>query len=87
LIFEDDQAQDNTTAVLLEEISKIYQYKIWKLHRVPRKILSDRRPQFASKFIEDLTKVLRTKRILSIVYHSQIDGQTERINQEVKVFS
>jgi len=33
-----------TTAVSSEEISNIYQYKIWKLHGVPRKILSDRRP-------------------------------------------
>jgi len=36
--------------------------------------------------MEDLTKVLKTKMILSMVYHPQINSQTERINQEIKVF-
>jgi len=47
--------------VLLEEIAKIYRDEIWKLHRILRAILSDRGPQFALRFIEDLTKVLGTK--------------------------
>jgi len=32
------------TNILLEEIAKIYWNKIWKLHGIPRKILSNRRP-------------------------------------------
>jgi len=60
-----------------EEIAKIYRNKIWKLHGVPRTILSDRGPQFTLKFIEDLTKALETKRMLSIAYHPQMNGQTE----------
>jgi len=47
--------------VSLEEIAKIYRDEIWKLHRIPRAILSDREPQFASRFIKDLTKALETK--------------------------
>ena len=35
------------------------------------------RLQFALKFIEDLIKVLRIKKILSMAYYSQIDSQTE----------
>ncbi len=31
-------------------------------------------------------KPLRTKRILSIAYHPQTDGQTEQINQEIGTF-
>jgi len=75
-----------TTDIFLEGIAKIYRDEIWKLYRVPRKILSDREPQFASKFIKELTKALRTKRMLSMVYHPQIDGQIERINQEIETF-
>ena len=64
-------------AISLEDIAKIYKDKIWKLHRVLQKVLSDREPQFTSKFIEDLTKVLETKQTLFMAYHPQTDGQTE----------
>ena len=69
-----------TIDISSEGIAKIYRNKIWKIHGVLRKILSDRGPQFVSRFIKELTKALETKRILSTAYHSQTDGQTERIN-------
>ena len=46
------------TNISSEGIVKIYRDNIWKLHGIPRKILSDRGPQFASKFMEEFTKVL-----------------------------
>jgi len=70
----------------LEEIAKIYRDEIWKLHRIPRKILSNREPQFLFRFIEELMKALETKRMLSTAYHSQTNGQIERINQEIGTF-
>ena len=75
-----------TMNVSLEGIAKIYRDNIWKLHGIPRKILSDWGPQFASKFMEEFTKALGTKRQLSMAYHPQTDGQTERINQEIGTF-
>ena len=75
-----------TTNIASEGIAKIYRDEIWKLHRIPKNILSDRGPQFASRFMEELTKVLKMKRMLSIVYHPQSDRQTERINQEIEMF-
>ena len=69
-----------TTNISLEGIAKIYSNKIWKIHSILRKILSNRGLQFALRFIEELTKALETKRMISIVYHSQTNGQTERIN-------
>ena len=69
-----------TTNVSSEGIAKIYRDNIWKLHRIPRKILSDRRPQFTSKFMEKFTRALGTKRQLSTVYYPQTDSQMERIN-------
>ena len=74
------------TNISLEGIVKIYRDNIWKLHGVLRKILSDRGPQFISKFMEEFTKALGTKRQLSMAYHPQTDGQTERINQETETF-
>ena len=44
-----------------EGITKIYRDNIWKLHGVPKKILSDRGPQFALNFIKEFTKALGTK--------------------------
>jgi len=75
-----------TTNVSSEGIAKIYRDEIWKLYGIPRKILSDRGLQFTSKFMEELTKALGTKRQLSMAYHPQTDGQTERINQEIGTF-
>ena len=70
----------------MEGITKIYKDNIWKLHGVPKKILSDRGPQFALKFIKEFIKALEIKRQLLTVYHPQTDGQTERINQEIGTF-
>jgi len=55
------QLKATTTNVSSEEIVKIYYNKIWKLHGIPRTILSDKESQFISRFIKDLMKVLRTK--------------------------
>ena len=75
-----------TMSISSKEIAKIYRNNIQKLHGVPRKILSNWGPQFASKFMEELTKVLGMMRQLSMAYHPQTDGQTERINQEIGMF-
>ena len=75
-----------TTNISSEGLAKIYRDDIWKLHGVPRKILSNRGPQFASKFMEEFIKALGTKKQLSMAYHSQTDGQMERINQEIGMF-
>ena len=74
------------TNILSEEIVRIYRDKIWELYEILKKILSNREPQFASRFIEEFTKALETTRQLSIAYHSQTNRQTERINQEVRTF-
>jgi len=63
------QLKATTTNISSEEIAKIYKNKIWKLHGIPRKILSDRGPQFASKFMKEFTKALETTKQLSMAYH------------------
>ena len=69
-----------------EGIAKIYRNNIWKLYGVPRKIFSDRGPQFVSRFMDEFMKALGIERQLSTAYHPQTDGQTERINWEVGTF-
>jgi len=69
-----------TTNIFSKGIAKIYRDEIWKLHGIPRKILSDRGLQFTSKFMEEFTKALETTRQLSTAYHPQTDGQTKQNN-------
>jgi len=75
-----------TTSIFSSEVARIYWDDIWKIHSIPKKIISDRGPQFASTFIKELCKALGIKKAMSTAYHPQTDGQTERINQEVEVF-
>jgi len=75
-----------TTNISSEGIARIYRDEIWKIHGVPKTILSNRGPQFASKFMENFTKILGIRRKLSMAYHPQTDRQTERINQEIGMF-
>ena len=77
------QLKVTTTNISLEGIAKIYRDDIWKLHRIPKKILSNQGPQFVLKFMEEFTKALETRKQLSVAYHPQTDGQIERINQEI----
>jgi hypothetical protein len=59
----------------------MYIARILSLHGVPKTIVSDRGPQFVSKFWEELLKSLGTKLLHSSAYHPQTSGQTERVNQ------
>ena len=64
----------------------IYQDHVWSKHKLPRKVISDRGPQFAAQFMKDLHKLTGVIGNLSMAYHPQTDGQTEQINQEVKQY-
>jgi len=74
-----------TTSISSSKVARIYWDDIWKIHSIPKKIISDRGLQFTSTFIGELCKALEIKRAMSTAYYLQTDGQTERINQEVKV--
>ena len=58
--------------------------KVWKDFGVPRIIISDRGPQFASKITRAHNKALGIDTNLSTAYHPQSDGQSERMIQEVQ---
>jgi hypothetical protein len=61
--------------------AQLYIARILSLHGVPKTIVSDRGPQFVSKFWEELHKSLGTKLLHSSAYHPQTSGQTQRVNQ------
>jgi transposase InsO family protein len=49
-------------------------------------MISDRDPRFAAHAFQELLKLLNIKSNLTTAYHPQLDGATERINQEIKVY-
>jgi transposase InsO family protein len=61
--------------------AQLYIARILSLHGVPKTIVSNRGPQFVSKFWKELHKSLGTKLLHSSAYHHQTSGQTERVNQ------
>jgi hypothetical protein len=61
--------------------AQLYVSRILSLHGVPRTIVSDRGPQFISKFWEELHKSLGTKLLYSSAYHPQTSRQTKRVIQ------
>jgi transposase InsO family protein len=63
------------------KLAELYMSQIVCLHRVPKKIMSDRGSQFTSKFWEKLHESMDTKLNFSSAYHPQTDGQIERTNQ------
>jgi hypothetical protein len=63
-----------------EKIAHLYVKYIWKLHNLPKTIVSDRGPQFVFEFWKHLIKRLKITALLSIAYHPETDGQTEIAN-------
>jgi transposase InsO family protein len=63
------------------QVTELYMSMIVYLHKVPKKIVSDRGTQFTSKFWERLHETLDNQLRFSSAYDPQIDGQTERVNQ------
>ena len=48
--------------------------------------MSDRGPQFAVELTKELNRMLGIKMKLSIAFHPQTNGQTERMNQELEQY-
>jgi hypothetical protein len=63
------------------QLVELYMSRIVCLHGVPKKIVSNRGTQLTSKFSERLHETWDTQLRFSFAYHSQTDGQTERVNQ------
>ena len=67
-------------------IAQLYLCHVWKHHGLPKRVVSDRGPQFVVEFMKELYQILGVKLAATTAYHSQGDGQTEQINQELEQF-
>ena len=70
----------------VEGLARLFRDNVWKLHGLPESIVLDRGPQFATEMTKKLNRILGIKTRLSMSYHPQIDGQMERMNQELEQY-
>ena len=74
---------EKTTA---EGLARLFRDNVWKLHGLPESVISDRGPQFTAGLTRELNKMLGIETKLSMAYHPETDGQTERTNQELEQY-
>jgi len=72
------------TTITAEELARLFCDRVFRYHGLPKTIVSDRGPQFASRFWKHLCDSLKIEPRLLTAFHPQTDGQTERINAVVE---
>ena len=66
------------------DIARLFIKEIFKLHVLPRRIISDRDSLFTSQFWRAIFEAIGTQLCFSTAYHPQTDGQTQRVNQVIE---
>jgi len=74
------------TTVTAEGAARLFFHHVWKLHGLPKRVVSDRGPQFIASFTKKLYRLLGIRLSSSTAWHPQTDGQIERVNQELDQF-
>jgi len=72
--------------VTAEGVARLFLHHVWKLHGLPKCVVSNCGPQFVASFTKELYRLLGVQLFSSIAWYSQTDGQTERVNQELNQF-
>ena len=71
------------TTVTAEGAARLFLHYVWKLHGLPKRVVSDRGPQFVALFTKELYRLLGIRLSSSTAWHPQTDRQTEHVNQEL----
>ena len=75
-------AEEMTT----EGLVRLFRNNVWKLHRLPESMVLDKGLQFAVELTKELNKMLGIEIKLLTPLYPQTNGQTKRINQELKQY-
>jgi transposase InsO family protein len=70
-----------TESVTAEETATLFLKGVYRLHGLPRVLVSDRDPKFVNGFWQTLWRRLGTRLNMSSSRHSEMDGLTERVNK------
>jgi hypothetical protein len=66
------------------QVAEIFFREVFRLHGLPKNIVSDRDSQFIGTFWRELFRLVGTELTPSTSYHPQIDGHTEIVNKWVE---
>ena len=66
--------------------AELFRDHVWCQHGLPSSVVSDCGLIFASHFMGELYKILEIKRKMSMAFHPQTDGQTEKLNHEINTY-
>ena len=69
-----------------KELAKLYFNKVFPHYGIPGKIISDRDPRLTSHLAKQICKEANIDQNISMAYHPQTDGQSERTNQTLETF-
>jgi len=75
-----------TEKTMAEGLARLFRDNLWRLHGLPKSIISDRGPQFAAGLMRKLNGLLGIETKLLTAFHPQTDGQTERMNQKLEQY-
>ena len=70
----------------VEGLVRLFRNNVWKLYRLPERVISDREPQFAVELTKELNNILGIETRLSIAFHFQTNRQIEHMNQELEQY-
>jgi len=73
-------------AINSEGVALLYTNHIIPHYGIPHKIISDCDVQFISKFLSELCHLLQINQNISMAYHPQTDGASERTNQTLEQY-
>jgi len=74
------------TMVTAEGAARLFLHHVWKLHGLPKHVVSDRGPQFVASFTKELYRLLGIWLSSSTAWYPQTDGQTEHVNKKLDQF-
>jgi hypothetical protein len=66
------------------QVVELFFREVFRLHGLPKNIVSDKDNRFIGTFWRELFQLVGTELTPSTIYHPQTDGQTEIINKWVE---
>jgi len=71
-------------SIAAHELAELFVANVFRLHGLPRELVSDRDTRFTSAWWSEVCRLLGIRQAMSSSYHPETDGQTERTNRTLE---